>query len=115
MAKKVPTVIDVLKRMRTILRKGWTQDEFAINAKGQSVISSSPNAVKFCLLGAKTRVLDELDPVKPWILDESVNDLLLQCIRPCFRYIPDFNDAPGRKKSEILKVVSCAIEKAQAK
>lgn len=58
--KKSPTVIDVLKRMRVLLRKGWTQRAYARSAANRVTLIKSPRATQFCLYGARDRVMYEL-------------------------------------------------------
>lgn len=112
--KKDPTVVDVLKRMRSILRKGWTQKEMARNAKGQKVRATHPEATEFCLAGAQYRALADIDPAMPWTTECCVEDLIRLCVQRCGGdSVVIFNDAPERKKSEVIAVVTCAIEKAQ--
>lgn len=106
--KKEPTVIDVLKRMRTLLRKGWTQKTSARGRTGRPVKSESPRAVSFCLIGAESRAGHDLG-----FEQFNLTSFLLRSCTPDGDRV-GFNDTDGRKKSEVLAVVDCAIKKAQA-
>ena len=112
--KKTPTVIDVLKRMRTLLRKGWTQHAAAVTERGRVVPTVSPQAARFCLVGAEMRAAYDLGV---YDLKQRTEKLIRRRIRSRSGQdgIADYNDTKGRKKSEILAVVSCAIEKAGEK
>lgn len=105
--EKKPTVVDVLKRMKALLRKGWTQEAAARNELGKAVPSRDATAVRFCLIGAEVRASHEL------AASFSVNSRVETLVRMCTNgSVAGFNDAKGRKKSEIIAVVDCAIKKA---
>jgi hypothetical protein len=101
-----PQVLKVLRRMKTLLRKGWTQNVSARNAKGYATLFTAADATRFCLLGAEYRAAYELESQVPI---EAVEPLLRRCAKA--RNIPDYNDDPKRTKKEILAVVDCAIQK----
>ena len=106
--KKKSTAIDVLKRMRTLLRKGWTQHWFAKNAKGSFRWEGDADVVSFCLVGAMNRACRDLGATKQGVA------LLLRKSLPTRKHgLTEFNDAKGRKKSEVIAVVIRAIEKAE--
>lgn len=106
--KKQPTVVDVLKRMKALLRKGWTQKAEARTANGKEVPPESSTAVRFCLIGARERVLRtcKFDHIGMY----EVRRLLEQCTNGMG--VEAYNDAKNRKKSEVLAVVDCAIKAA---
>lgn len=112
MKKKDVTVVDVLKRMRTLLRKGWSQGNYAHTASGYRCAVWSPGAASFCLIGAHRRAVIELQTA--FGNAQQSLKLIANCAKVDGEFgIYGYNDAKGRKKSEIIKVVSCAIEKAQ--
>lgn len=51
-----PEVVSLLRKVRRLLAKGWTQKTFARNKWGNSVSFFSKSACKFCLGGAIRRV-----------------------------------------------------------
>lgn len=113
--KKSPTVIDILRRMRVLLRKGWTQGYYAKTKRGRVVEAESRSAATFCLWGAERRALHELKTA-----DLSAGQEAMNLVRRCARIkhsvaLVDYNDTKGRTKKEILDVVTCAIKKAEAK
>lgn len=110
-AKKLATVADVLVRMRELLRRGWTQGHFATSAGGRDVDALSVSAARFCLNGAWNRATHDLTASLK--VAGTVQSLVWGCV-PNFQRPTTFNDAKGRKKSEVIAVVSCAIEKARA-
>jgi hypothetical protein len=48
----------VIADASALLRKGWSQDEYALDAQGNEVIPCADEAVTFCAIGALARVLD---------------------------------------------------------
>lgn len=52
------TTLQVLKKARALIKKGWTQQWWAEDRKGNIVTPDDPAAVKFCLRGAIRRVHD---------------------------------------------------------
>lgn len=110
--KKQPTVVDVLKRMKALLRKGWTQRTFARAANGRKMPWESPKAVRFCLLGAENRAACEIVPHKRQRdrVKGSIYSLLAKCSGNLS--ISNYNDHPQRKKEEVIAVVDCAIKAA---
>jgi hypothetical protein len=43
------TLIDCIKQT---IRRGWTQGNYAVNAAGEPVAVNSPEAARFCVVGA---------------------------------------------------------------
>jgi hypothetical protein len=107
--KKEPTVLDVLKTMRRLLNKGWTQFTLARGKQGRKVAVGSRAAISFCLLGAERRALSTLG------LSYSDGASAEQLLRDCGVKgdITVYNDKFNRTKEEILAVVDCAIKKAK--
>lgn len=111
--KKQPTVTDVLKRMKTLLtKKGWVQGYFAKTRTGKICEAHSRAAVGYCLVGARLKASEDLGASYD---DQGADvDYLLRKCFPRRQSITSFNDAKGRKKSEVLAVVDCAIKKSLA-
>lgn len=108
-SKKEPTEIDVLKRMKYLLRRGWTQFTNARGKTGREVDDESSRAVAFCLYGAAHRAVADLNG------SPELNGNIDRRIRMCTGRLPIsiYNDKRGRKKSEVIAVVDCAIKKAR--
>ena len=111
--KSKPTVVDVLKRMRVLLRRGWTQGYYAHSKTGRQVEFYSKSAARFCLIGAEHRALTDLN-AHDLGLNRPVQALIAKCAKVPRIEIVAYNDNPKRKKSEILQVVNCAIKTATA-
>lgn len=95
--------------MKSLLRKGWTQHTSARSASNRIVSFTSKAAVKFCLSGAASRAALELNAPSY----ERITNIIYRSLgRKGYYGIAFFNDAEGRKKSEILAVVDHAIVKA---
>lgn len=106
--KKEPTVADVLRRMKALLLKGWTQKTSARGRSGRPVYSLGPFAVSFCLLGAEVRAVNEVARGRN-DLSDRVERLIAECIGGG---IALFNDSPATTKKDVLDVVDCAIKKS---
>ena len=106
MVKKETTDRDVLRYMRRVLRKGWTQKARARDADGRSVNDHSRRAVSFSLHGAFLRAMIAL---KWSYRTELMAILRKECGDGHLKW---FNDAPGRTKKEVIAVVDRAIELA---
>lgn len=108
MAKKEPTVIAVLKRIKSILtRRGWVQGYYAKNKRGDIVEFYSRAAVGYCLTGA--RFLAEKELKRAGTADAK--RLIESCVPESFT-VEMFNDADSTKKKDVIAVVNCAIKKA---
>lgn len=107
---KQVTVVDVLKRMRVLLRKGWTQGTLARGVSKCPVNYSGRAARSFCLMGARERAQQDLKVGHS--LSYEAELLIVDCAGG---NDVAFNDAKGRKKSEIIAVVDCAIKQAASK
>ena len=92
------TTSQTLIKARDLLQQGWCQGALFKQSKGKT---------RYCIVGA--------------IHDVNQSHLM---IRRCLRMVREaagieewdvaaFNDAPGRKKSEILKLMDDAIELAK--
>lgn len=55
-----PVVVQVIARMRELIQKGWSKGAEARTADGIPVGVSHPEAVRFCLMGAHQRALNDL-------------------------------------------------------
>jgi hypothetical protein len=109
---KQVTPVDVLRRMKALLRKGWTQGWYARTAQGNYCRTDSKNAATFCLVGAHDRARRDLSgPVSLHYLMKCVGGDNSNIVG--FDNIVDFNDNSKRTKKEILQVVDCAIKLAK--
>lgn len=96
----------VLRYMKKLIAKGWTRKTFARTVNGAKVAPTDHRAARFCLLGARDCAEAALG-----IWDDEAMTPISECIGDV--HIARYNDAPGRKKSDILKVIDCAIKKAK--
>lgn len=81
-----------LKRARKLVKKGWTQNAWARNRRGNELVTGSEGAaVCYCAWGAmhKTRP----DPEPGWDASEII----------------EWNDAPGRTQTEVLAMFDNSI------
>jgi hypothetical protein len=102
------SVLRTLIRIRRLIRKGWTQKRYARNAEGTGVNRFSGEAVRYCLDGARFKALSELNCNNP----TAVRVAIRNCI-PGNQNAIRFNDSPTTKKSDVLRVLDCAIERAK--
>lgn len=102
-------VTKILKRAKSLIRRGWTQGSYARNRGDTSIVVESPNACKFCLRGAVERAhLDlQADSEYYW----AAQRVLEKTIRK--ETVIQYNDKSGRKKDEILKKLDMAITRSE--
>lgn len=103
-----PTVVDVLHRMKRLLRKGWTQGARARNKSRRKVDVYSKSAASFCLDGAASRASVDLGGYQR-LANRARKVLWKACGN---RSVICFNDEPDRTKRQILAVVERAVELA---
>ncbi len=107
-------VLKVLETARALIEKGWTQRVAAADKHGRQVDVISEKATCFCTVGAIHRASADLD------LPSSSATLAKRVLRQSFsriivvnHVIDDgliiFNDAPGRKKEEVLSLFDAGI------
>lgn len=109
MTKKIAAA-DVLKRMRTLLRRGWTQGCGARSGRGREVAFYSPKAVAWCIYGANNKACFDLNADHN--LSIRVSRVLLQCLPKGEHLLAHWNDQQGRVKKDVITLVDCAIKKA---
>lgn len=98
------TIKEGLKKARKLIDKGWTKGAFARTKSGKECFSQSPNAVKFCLLGAVSSVF----------LDSSGYDhakkALARTLPNSELGIAQFNDN-CKNKQQVLDLIDRAISR----
>lgn len=96
--------VALIERAADLLESGWCQRAYALTADGREVHSSKPSAVAWCASGALMRARDEvLGTMAPHLYGAAVNDLTNFLIeREGPMTISAYNDAPGRKKEEVV-------------
>jgi hypothetical protein len=85
------SIVETLRLAKALIRKGWTKRWFAGDAEGHNVESGSAKAVRFCAVGAVSRVSGRLR--------RDTIDALAVALHKKFQYsITAYNDAPRRTK-----------------
>ncbi len=102
------TAVDVLRDMRVMLERGWTQNACARDSAGNEVDELSLKAVSFDALGALTRAGRD---AKVEARHEAISHLRAGI---GFKSLGDWNDEPGRTQAEVLALVDRAISSASA-
>lgn len=97
---------DILREAKRLIKKGWTRGAWARIGK-DATHSSDPAATCFCASGALFRV-------SAGDLRRVASDYLRRGARLRTSEIPKWNDAPGRKKSQVLAAFDKAIQLAEA-
>ena len=107
------TTIDTLKAARAVLTspENWTKGCYARDAAGDACKPYSPNAVKWCAIGACAAVSRQ--SVYSCKL-EMVTDELIKCMpnkpdEPGQGDIADWQDAPETTHEQMLAMFDCAI------
>jgi len=102
------TTKQILQEARALLARGWCQGYFAKDEAGHNVTENDPGAVCWCAVGATLRAAHVLR------FDNSEALLALRVLGAEIRswVIPNWNDAEGRTKEEVLAAFDRAIEAA---
>jgi hypothetical protein len=92
----------ILRRARALLarRGGWTKNTAARDRAGVPIAPDSAAAVCFCASGAIDRAV--LDLGIDWDWSRKARMKLLRAVGGGLA-IPEFNDAPSRRKKEVLE------------
>jgi hypothetical protein len=107
---------ECLEEARALLArpKGWTRGGWGRDAKGQLVDGLDVDAglaVSYCILGAVRRTCGYAEP---FARARTILQICVQKQRGAADDTPaSYNDRPQRKKSQILKVMDCAIKAAE--
>ena len=107
---------EILTSARAFIERGWTQGALARNRQGMrcSAIMERDEACAWCAVGALDAGAYELFgrvdhagiPLAALTLKEVIFPE-----KPANHYLSDFNDAPERKKEEVISVYDKAIER----
>jgi hypothetical protein len=97
----------LVEARRLIAEKGWAQGDFALDDDGHGYNYDSPRATCYCASGAIRLACPE-----PY---GFVRVEKLFCKANSIEEIPQWNDAEGRTKDEVLAAFDRAIDFAGAK
>lgn len=97
------TTLQVLRKARALIKKGWTQGAFARRKNGHTTEDDSAAAVKFCVRGAINRVAR----FGEW---QVASKCLQDALDDPWRSLVEFNDAKGRKRAEVVALFDRAIK-----
>jgi len=101
------TTLDVLRAARALLtEKGWTQGAQARDAEGHTVSPMSPDAARFCALGALRHAAGSYhvgDPVRALKATADCDPGLLS----------RWNDRPRRKVGSVLALFDRTIRRLE--
>lgn len=107
----------VLRRMKALVQKGWIQHGMFGDIRGALIDDFTPeleNIGKCCLLGAARIALNEVygqKKARPWPDGErDVADLLGFATD---EHLVNWNDAPKRRKSQVVKKIEAALAKEE--
>lgn len=98
------TTVEILKKARGLVEKGWTATVFARDADGLPIHETDRRAVCWCASGALHA------SGSPWGSDART--VFIRAIGT--GEIPDWNDSPGRTQSEVLAAFDKAIALARS-
>lgn len=98
----------ILKRTKEYLKKGWCQHSLAMTKDDKAVTVHDPEAIKWCLIGAIFRASDDIRNEFPETRchDRAPMSIIASLIK---EPVPTWNDAPGRRKEDVLKLIETAI------
>ena len=108
----------LLVEARAFVEKGWAQRHIARDMNWASCLATDERAREWCMAGALFAAAHKFFSIPSPVLTEAeflVRRALL-CDHPKVRseFLSDFNDAPERKKEEVLATFDKAIEMAKA-
>ena len=103
------TAAELLKCAKNIAKRGWCQGAYARTKGGRETTVDSKSAAKFCMIGSLERCSGGLSGPR-----YKAAYRLLSRVCPSGA-IATFNDAPGRKKQEVLVKYDEAIKLAKSK
>lgn len=113
-----PIALKILEGSLALIEQGWTQSTCARDKDGHSVYAQSPDAVRWCIIGAQTKtrgtlvadgvaecgaILMEVDTAHNWLRRGMPDTLGLS----------DYNDNPHRTKGEVVTLFKNAIADAR--
>jgi hypothetical protein len=98
---KKNSVLVVLKKARAFIRKGWCRKDQAKNRLGQPTGPRCDDAISWCAVGAVNAATSTLDDA----------DAAIRAVKAYLGVwsIVEWNDAPGRRKSDVLVAFDRAI------
>src|SRR6266404_5082475 len=109
--REAQRVVESLTAAKAIIQKGWAQENDAVDKSGKPVPTDSKFAIRFCPGGAIDRVLPGRSIVVT-NLREVVRGYFEKMVRTAD--LARWNDAPRRKKPEVIKAFAGAILLAKA-
>lgn len=97
--------------------KAWTKDFYAYDKDHKTCSATSTKATCFCLIGGVQRVTRDLDPLRADYSDQQralrfINQAIDPGRNPDAVSTAVWNDAPGRKLSEVRAVLRKALRLA---
>lgn len=107
------TKTNFLKHTLNLIKKGWTQGNYAVNQEGVVIGYTSGNACKFCLSGALARTQNDFNLSWYNYLSHNVRQLIEN-------NLPDgdvisWNDKKGRTKKQVVSLLNKVIKSLSRK
>ncbi len=102
------TLPEVLLSAAELIEKGWCQRDMAQDSKGVGISSVSPDAARWCLLGAVRRSILGLDANEAnpsaWEMLDRASDYLRANL-PYGSRITSWNDSSKRTKEDVIQLL----------
>lgn len=95
------TTVQVLRKARALIKKGWCQGAYARAINGASVDPAHPGAVRFCAMAAISKIAQRHEHRAGMVLVSVIN-----------AGICGWNDRHGRTKTQVLAAFDKAIRAA---
>jgi hypothetical protein len=106
--------LDVLKKVRALLRGHWTQYANARDAHGKQVPPIDPRAVNFCLRGAAIHVLQPTASILATDLHVETSPICKKINRALHvtsnQSLIDYNDEEGRTEQHVIEYLTYLID-----
>lgn len=105
------TTLEILRRGRERVAKGWCQKAQARDADGFSSNADSPSAAQWCAIGA---IVDEADESGARLEAQRALRGALGRSRLTYYAVVEWNDTPGRTQAEVITLFEKAIAAEEA-
>lgn len=106
--KQLTAGLKVLKKMRSLIQKGWTKGAYARDKKNKDVVPTSKSARKWCLMGAYTKAYSTVDAYIDFEVISRLDHIMMKR-RTKHLVLAQYNDAQKTKKP-VISLIDKAIE-----
>lgn len=107
--KQLTDGLKVLKKMRSLIQKGWTKGAYARDKRNKDVAPTSKSARKWCIMGAYTKAYSLANTYVPYETVLGKLDKAMTKRRTRHLVLAQYNDAQKNKKP-IINLIDKSID-----